>query len=102
MGLRFRKSFNLGGGFRLNLNKKSVGLSVGTKGVRYSVNSDGRKTASVGIPGTGLYWTESKTKNSKKSGFFWILAWIIFFPFFVIYYLFKFIINMLKKLFVDE
>ena len=99
MGLRFRKSINLGGGFRLNLNKKSVGLSVGTKGVRYSVNSDGRKITVDGMEGYTLYWTESKTKNSKKGGFFWVLAWIIFFPFFVIYYLFKFVINIFKKLF---
>ena len=31
MGLRFRKSINLGGGLKLNFNKKSAGLSFGTK-----------------------------------------------------------------------
>ena len=59
MGFRFRKSINLGGGIKLNLNKKSAGLSFGGKGFRYSMNTKGRKTTSVGIPGTGLYYTKS-------------------------------------------
>ena len=36
MGLRFRKSIKLGGGFRLNLSKSGVGYSWGTKGFRIS------------------------------------------------------------------
>ena len=59
MSIRFRKSINLGGGLKLNFNKKSAGLSFGGKGARFSVNSDGRKTTSIGIPGTGIYWTKS-------------------------------------------
>ena len=59
MSIRFRKSINLGGGLKLNFNKKSAGLSFGAKGARFSMNSDGRKTTSIGIPGTGLYWTKS-------------------------------------------
>ena len=65
MGFRFRKSISIGKGLRLNLNKKSIGFSVGTKGMRFSINSKGRKTANVGIPGTGLYYT--KTNNSSSS-----------------------------------
>jgi hypothetical protein len=52
--LRFRKSIKIAPGLRLNVNKKSVGLSAGVRGARYSVNSSGRRTRSVGIPGTGL------------------------------------------------
>ena len=66
MGLRFRKSINLGGGMRINFNKKSVGFSFGKKGMRYSVNSNGRKTATVGIPGTGLYYTDTSNAKSQK------------------------------------
>jgi small-conductance mechanosensitive channel len=51
---RFRKSFKVAPGVRLNINKKSVGLSTGVRGARYSVNSSGRRTRSIGIPGTGL------------------------------------------------
>ena len=65
MGLRFRKSIKLGGGAKLNINKKSVGLSAGGKGARYTVNSSGRRTKSVGIPGTGLSYVS--TSGGKKS-----------------------------------
>ena len=59
MGVRYRKSVNLGGGVRLNLNTKSVGLSAGGKGLRQSVNSSGRSTTTVGVPGTGVRWQSS-------------------------------------------
>jgi hypothetical protein len=53
---RFRRSIRVAPGVRLNLNKRSVGLSAGIRGARVSVNSDGRSTRSVGLPGTGLYY----------------------------------------------
>lgn len=70
MGLNFRKSINLGKGFKLNIGKKSVGISGGVKGARVSVNSSGRKTATFSIPGTGLSYTVNlgKKKSSKKKG----------------------------------
>lgn len=67
MSLRFRKSINLGHGVRLNIGKKGVGISAGVKGARVSVNSNGRKTTSVGIPGTGVSYVKSeKIGNSPK------------------------------------
>lgn len=54
MGIRFRKSIRIAPGVKLNLNKKSVGLTVGTKGASVTLNSKGRMTASIGVPGTGL------------------------------------------------
>lgn len=101
MGLRFRKSVKLFPGVKLNFNKKSVGLSFGTRGARYSVNSDGRKTTSIGLPGTGLYWTDSR-KNSKKKeevGFFGCLLWILLLPFIIIYNLIRWIFIGISKLF---
>ena len=47
MGLRFRKSVKIAPGVRLNIGKKSVGISAGVKGARVSVNSSGRVTKSV-------------------------------------------------------
>lgn len=67
MGFRFKKSVSLGKGVKLNFNKKSVGVSFGTKGARYSVNSNGRKTTSVGIPGTGLYYTQTSGNTTHKN-----------------------------------
>lgn len=65
MGLRFRKSIKLGGGVRLNLNKKSAGLSVGGKGFRYSANTSGRRTTAVGIPGSGLSYSRTSSGRSR-------------------------------------
>ncbi|WP_066062839.1 DUF4236 domain-containing protein [Neobacillus soli] len=67
MGLRFRKSFKIAPGVRMNLGKTGVGLSVGGHGLRYSVNSSGRRTTSVGIPGSGLYYTTSSGGKSYKT-----------------------------------
>lgn len=68
MGLKFRKSVNLGGGVKLNLNKQSAGVSFGGKGHRVSVNTKGKVTKTVGVPGTGLYYTSTVGKKSGKKG----------------------------------
>lgn len=65
MGLRYRKSIKIAPGVRLNVNKNSVGVSAGVKGLRYSVNSKGQTTKTVGVPGTGLSYVE--TSRWKKS-----------------------------------
>jgi Zn ribbon nucleic-acid-binding protein len=67
MGWRFRKSINLGGGVRLNLGKRSAGVSFGGRGARVSINSSGRRTVTLGIPGTGLYWQKSTTARRKSN-----------------------------------
>lgn len=68
MGLRFKKSIKIAPGVKLNLNKKSVGVTVGKKGAHYTVNSKGKKTASVGIPGTGLSYSTSSGGNTSSNG----------------------------------
>lgn len=68
MPLRFRRSIKIGPGVRLNLNKKSIGITAGRKGIRYTVNSSGRATRTVGLPGTGLWATSSsKIGGSHQS-----------------------------------
>ena len=69
MGLRFRKSFKIAPGVRLNVGRKSAGISLGTKGARVSINTKGRKTTTVGIPGTGVSYSSSTniTTKSKRS-----------------------------------
>ena len=59
MGLRFRKSFKVAPGVKVNLSKKSAGVSIGGKGAHISTNTSGRKTTTVGIPGSGLSYTHS-------------------------------------------
>lgn len=63
MGWQFRKSINLGKGFRLNISKSGIGVSGGVKGARVSVGPRGvRRTFS--IPGTGI--SHTKTYSAKK------------------------------------
>jgi hypothetical protein len=65
--LRFRRSLKIAPGVRLNLNKRSLGVSAGVRGARVSVNSDGRSTRSVGIPGTGLYYRSQSGGRSRRA-----------------------------------
>lgn len=64
MGLRFRKSVKVAPGVRVNLGKKSGSVSIGTKGARYTVSSTGKKTTTVGVPGTGV--SHVSTSRKKK------------------------------------
>jgi len=67
MGFRFRRSMKILPGIRLTVGKSSVGISAGVPGARVSLNSSGRVTTSAGIPGSGLYWTESKSIKKKRA-----------------------------------
>lgn len=69
MGLRFRKSVKICKGVKINFNKNSWGISVGSKGYGYSFNSKGRQSKHIGIPGTGLSYTSSNSpkKNYNKT-----------------------------------
>jgi hypothetical protein len=59
MGFRFKKSKQIAPGVRVNFNKKSTSVTFGGKGVHHTINSNGKKTTSAGIPGSGLYYTSS-------------------------------------------
>lgn len=67
MGIRFRKSMKIAPGVRMNIGKKSVGVSIGGKGARYSVSSSGRTTTSASIPGTGLSYVSTGSTKKKRS-----------------------------------
>lgn len=70
MGWNYRKSVNLGGGFRLNFSKSGAGISGGVKGFRISSNSRGSRLY-ASIPGTGIYYTKSlssKRNANNRSG----------------------------------
>ena len=76
MGFRFRKSVKIAPGVKLNFSKKSTGVTFGGKGFHYTINSKGKKTTTVGIPGTGISYSTSsnsstgnkKNTKSKKAG----------------------------------
>jgi hypothetical protein len=64
MGLRFRKSISIIPGVKLNFGKTGMSVSTGVPGFRKTFHTSGRVTTSVGIPGTGIYYVD--TKNTKK------------------------------------
>jgi hypothetical protein len=45
MGLGFRKSFKLAPGLKLNLSRRSAGVSVGPQGANVSANSRGDRAS---------------------------------------------------------
>lgn len=68
MGFRYRKSINLGGGFRINLSKSGIGYSWGTKGYRVTKTARGTTRRTYSIPGTGLsYIQESGRGNDRRN-----------------------------------
>lgn len=68
MGFRFRRSINLGGGFKINLSKSGIGYSWGTKGYRISRTARGTTRRTYSIPGTGIsYVDESGSRNRNRS-----------------------------------
>lgn len=66
MGLRYRKSINLGGGFRINLSKSGIGYSWGVKGYRITKTAKGTTRRTASIPGTGISWV-SETGGQKPN-----------------------------------
>ena len=72
MGLRFRKSITICKGVKLNIGKKGASVSLGKRGLHYTIHSSGRRTVTAGIPGTGLFYTKSinpkvsKATNNKR------------------------------------
>jgi tetratricopeptide (TPR) repeat protein len=67
VGFRFYKSVKLGKGVRLNLSKTGVGISSGVPGARYSIHSSGRRTASVGIPGSGVSYRKDMRSSTRAT-----------------------------------
>ena len=67
MGFRFRRSFKIAPGVRLNMGRTGfTSVSVGGKGLTANVGRRGVRTT-VGLPGTGLSYTTSTPAVSKKT-----------------------------------
>lgn len=66
MGLKWRKSMSMGP-IRANVTNSGVGWSINLGLCRLGLNAQGRLYFSVGIPGTGLYYTTNVNNQSKSS-----------------------------------
>ena len=66
MGWRYRKSINLGGGFRINLSKSGIGYSWGFPGYRHTYSANGTQRKTYSIPGTGISYVEGSGKSNNN------------------------------------
>jgi hypothetical protein len=73
MGFRFRKTFSLGRGVRINLSKSGIGGSFGIPGLRFGIGPRGAR-ATASIPGTGISWSE---QLGRGRGWIRLAAWIV-------------------------
>ena len=65
MGLRFRRSIKLLPGVRLNFSRSGVSTSVGVRGAHVTLGH-GQVRETVGIPGTGLSYTETHSTHDHR------------------------------------
>ncbi len=70
MVFKFRKSLKIAPGVKLNLGKKSAGISIGGKYGGMSFNSKTGTSARASIPDTGISYSTKigKSKKQKRSG----------------------------------
>jgi len=66
-------------GVRLNLGSRSASVSLGVRGASYTIGT-GRRTATVGIPGTGLSFSKSASTapraRSERGAVAFLLEWL--------------------------
>lgn len=67
MSLRYRKSFKIMPGVKLNINKKSASITLGGKNLHVTKSTNGRTTTSVNLPIKGLSYTHVDTKDKSKN-----------------------------------
>jgi Protein of unknown function (DUF4236) len=64
---RFRRRIKILRGVRWNIGKNSTSLSLGGKGLTYTIGTKGSRTT-VGIPGTGLSYTQVHHHSTAPPG----------------------------------
>ena len=63
---RFRRSIKILPGVRWNIGKNSTSVSIGGRGLTYTVGTKGSRTT-VGIPGTGISYTQVHTPKPAST-----------------------------------
>lgn len=66
MAIRFRRSIKIAPGVRLNISKSGVSTSIGGRGARVTMGH-GKTRTTVGVPGTGLSWTQVSSKSRRAA-----------------------------------
>lgn len=66
MSLRYRKSFKIAPGVKINLGKKSASVSIGGKGFHQTYSTTGRTTSTINLPVKGLSYTTQTSRVSQN------------------------------------
>jgi hypothetical protein len=90
MGFRFRKSFKIAPGFRLNLSNRGMSVRAGGRGFGYTAGTSGQRI-SAGVPGTGLSYSTKLARTKQTGGFVSMMIGIVVFIF-----IFYFIVELLR------
>lgn len=67
MGFRFRKSFKVMPGVRMTVSPRGVSTSFGVRGAHVTYGANGRTTRTIGLPGTGMSYTETLSSGRSAS-----------------------------------
>ncbi len=67
MAFRFWRRIRIAPGVTLNLSRSGVSVSFGPRGAKFTVGP-GRSRATVGIPGTGLFYTTTLPGGRSRGG----------------------------------
>src|SRR5258706_12044851 len=60
---RFRRTFRIVPGVRLNLSGSGASVSLGPRGLHFTIGPHGTR-ATVGLPGSGISWTAYQAYSS--------------------------------------
>ena len=66
MGFRFRKSIKIAPGVKINLGGNSASMTIGKRGASVNVGKNGVR-GTIGIPGSGLSYSESIIKRQSRN-----------------------------------
>ena len=68
MSLRFYRRVQIVPGVRVNLGTRGASVSFGHRGAWYTMGAHGRRTATLGWPGTGLRYTVASGGRGPRRG----------------------------------
>ena len=66
MPSRFFRRVRIAPGLTVNLSKSGASLSLGGRGAHYTLGH-GRRRTTVGIPGSGMYWTTYSHRHARSA-----------------------------------
>ena len=67
MATRFRRTATIAPGVKVNLNKASASMTVGTKGAHITKSTNGSVTKTAGIPGSGFSYVDRSGGSGSGS-----------------------------------